>query len=1063
MLKWFQQSLEGPMDEGFEELLPQPPLEYYCTGILAPASSQPPLQSLESQAPESSAETEGAPLPGKEDSDDVSSVSDNLPNAAIGLSFLATHDVSVEVIVSAARYEKVPPAARAQGDQSSSRWRRIAIPEESLSFSPPPSPGTSSRNTRGFCGEVTARWRRHGEKNWLITVALINRSPMDGGSHYREELSKACLFQTKFSCALSGSGRILPYPRAEGIALTEEEDELEFQYRDRKIYAIGHSVAADWDLKDGEVSVIRAAFLPCVDVPTVTTANSELPLKAMEQDFLAGITEHPKEVFGELSRFVDCYEGWVEEQAAACSGMKGDDAAIASRISGRQRRALRRMRDGLAFIGRDEKARQAFALAQEAMRLQMLHVRLLQGNRSTLKTVPRWRPFQLAFMLMALESVLDPECGEDRKLVDLLWFPTGGGKTEAYLALIAVLAIYRRLRWPAAGSGTSVIMRYTLRLLTAQQFQRATALICALELTRRRKPEKLGYEPITGGLWVGSASTPNTNREALELLDQIRRGERTEKGLFLDQCPWCGTLIAPPPGDGNLKLGIRAVGDGIEFFCPNPECEFRDRLPLHVVDEHLYENPPTLLMATIDKFARITWEPRASAFLGQRGNRPPELIIQDELHLISGPLGSFAGIYEAAIDSVLKYKGISPKYIASTATTRHARQQVRMLYGREMAVFPPSGHSIDDSFFARTDRTRPGRSYVGLSGCNPFLNWRETLGAASAAFLASPSALRFQDEALIDAWWTLVIYHGSLGGVGQSHRLARSDIPRRLRLLLEMHGDLTENKVCGEPAQDGQGMPRALHRDGQIMELTSRVDAAGIQEVLRRLQLEAGNPDSVSLVLCTNMLSVGIDISRLALMIVNGQPLATAEYIQASSRVGRADVPGIILVNYNRRPRDLSHFENFRPYHESFYRFVEPASVTPFSAPARHLALHAALVILMRHAVGLLDNSDAFKMDPEDGKVKKAVKLLVERCLQADPESEPDVREQIGRILKEWVRHKGNNLVYLRQPGEPQFPSLLRNIFEPPEKGLWETMQSMRSVDRVSEIELGWPYNFAKK
>ncbi len=703
--------------------------------------------------------------------------------------------------------------------------------------------------------------------------------------------------------------------------------------------------------------------------------------------------------------------------------------------------------------------RRAFALGQRAMRQQMERVRRVQG-RDTVEIVFAWRPFQLAFVLLALESVVDPESPE-RDLVDLLWFPTGGGKTEAYLALMAVLIVHRRLRWPTSGGGTAAFMRYTLRLLTAQQFQRAAALICALELIRRTMPGELGDEPITGGLWVGGDSTPNRNEEAVAVLEKLRAGERPSPGLFLEQCPWCGAPLLPARGDraDPHACGIRREGDGVAFACPNADCDFHDRLPLHVVDEHLYAHPPTVLLATVDKFARLAWEARASAFLGADGRRPPELIVQDELHLIAGPLGSFAGLYEAAIDTVLAYRDVRPKYLASTATIRHAARQVRSLYGRDMAVFPPPGLSCDDSHFARTDRSRPGRLYIGLCGQNPLLNWRETLAAAAAAALAVPVAKGWRD-ALRDAWWTLVVYHGSLRGVGQSHRLALHDIPRNLDRLLE-----EERRSTGDPPDDteapaAESFARILHAEGQIRELTSNADAAGIQEALRRLQKPCDDPESVSLVLCTNMLSVGIDISRLALMIVNGQPLTTAEYIQASSRVGRDRVPGIVLVNYNRQPRDVSHFENFRPYHESFYRFVEPTSVTPFSPPARHLALHAALVILIRHGVGLCSNEDAARMDPTDGRIRKAAALFLDRCLHADPDSSAETRAQVSRLLDEWRAHvRGHaSLLYSGKSGEA-VPALLRALYDPPERGLWETMQSMRSVDRVSTLRVVGPHN----
>jgi hypothetical protein len=1086
-LSWMRNTLTGPRS-GDEEEIDRSPLNVYSCGILAPAGIEP--------TPENQGNQSDAVVPSRievqpgdaeagsaEEAESPDAVA-ILPSASIGLSFLVSADIRIETLVSAGVYdrraERMTATRQPEGQstvdgpghadealnggregevdqQKTFRWHRIPIssaPGECI-FAPPTRPTTVRHPVLDKRAEICTRWRKHGD-NWLVTVSLVNRNNRPSGSaRYGEELAKLCLFQTSLTC-VPLEGRILPYPQLEGLLLTDEEQELELQYRSRKVFAIGHAVAADWELgQDGDVKELYARFLPAVEVPLVTTQNPDLPQEALDIELLSRCEDAPADVIGHLRKFVDLYAQWVEVSGRSDAFAEAE-SETASRITGRQQRAVERLRNGCDLLENDTKVRRAFSLAQRAMLDQMVHVRMAQGQRPLPSGSRfRWRPFQIAFLLLALESVIDQE-SEDRDLVDLLWFPTGGGKTEAYLALIAVLVLYRRLRWPGSGGGTTVIMRYTLRLLTAQQFQRATALICALERIRRELPDELGAEPITGGLWVGGASTPNRNADALKILGKLQRGQRSDQSLFLEQCPWCGTPLAPSPlhPETNIELGIRAHGEGIQFFCTSTNCDFHGGLPLHVVDEHLYSHPPTLLLATVDKFARLTWEERASAFLGHPNRRPPEVVIQDELHLIAGPLGSFAGIYEAALDTVLQYRGIRPKYIASTATIRHAAKQVRVLYGREMAVFPPPGHTCDDSFFARTDWEKPGRLYVGLCGDNPFLSWRETLAHAAGAALAVPGANGWTSE-LRDAWWTLVIYHGSLRGVGQSHRLAAHEIPEILGQLLAASEQ--EPAADGDATDPGAACARIL-TGNQVVPLTSQVDAAGIQDVLRRLQKPFSDPESVSLVLCTNMLSVGIDISRLALMIVNGQPLTTAEYIQASSRVGRDLVPGIVLAHYNRRrPRDLSHFENFRPYHDSFYRFVEPTSVTPFSAPARYRALHAAVVILLRHGIdSLLRNEDAFHMVADDGAVQKALSLLIKRCGLADASAAGDVEEQVRRLIEEWDNHKQKALRY--QSREPQLPGLLRNVFEHPDKGLWETMQSMRSVDRMSELRVMRPY-----
>ncbi len=623
-LAWMQRTLQGPR-AGADEELARSPLDCYCSGILTPAATY--GQSEPAGNVDDPRELpNGIGRDGDEESVDVDSAgldedacTDMPPTASVGVSFLVTPDVHLEVLVKGALYDYERNGNDLDGGQIRPRWGRkwFATAPGECELRPPSACATETRRILGDRANVIVRWRTH-DRNWLVTVALVNRMPMGGGSRFAEELAKACFFQTRLAC-VPLCGRILPYPRLEGLKLTEEEEELELQYRSKKVFAIGHGAAADWTVdRDGNVTELFACFLPAVEVPLVTTHNSGLPDQTLDLAFLADCDKRPDEVIGQLTEFVDRYATWVEVESEGYWNRDNSEVDVGNRITNRQRRAIERMRRGCELLRTDDTVRRAFSLAQDAMLQQMTHVRLVQGQDAG-NLVFKWRPFQLAFVLLAIESVVNPESAE-RDIVDLLWFPTGGGKTEAYLALIAVLVLYRRLRHPGSGGGTAVIMRYTLRLLTAQQFQRATALICALELMRRKAPkEELGNEPITGGLWVGAASTPNRNDEAVTILNELESGQRGSRGLFLDLCPWCGTRLVPPPEDplNPLRFGIRREGNGIAFHCPKKECDFHDRLPFHVVDEHLYEHPPTLLLATVDKFARLTWEDRAFCFLGR--------------------------------------------------------------------------------------------------------------------------------------------------------------------------------------------------------------------------------------------------------------------------------------------------------------------------------------------------------------------------------------------------------------------------------------------------------------
>jgi len=600
-------------------------------------------------------------------------------------------------------------------------------------------------------------------------------------------------------------------------------------------------------------------------------------------------------------------------------------------------------------------------------------------------------------------------------------------------------------------------MRYTLRLLTGQQFERANRLIFAMEFLRRTEPALgLGDEPITIGMWVGSATTPNKFDDALDEVIKSQQNGSVSRKLLLDQCPWCGAPFSP-------HGSFIAAHDRFHFLCQNAQCAFHSGpsltpLPCNVVDDALYKVPPTLLIGTIDKFARITWEPRASNFFGGKDYRSPELIIQDELHLIAGPLGSIAGVYEAAIDTVLNARGVRPKYIASTATIRNAQEQVSALYARQAAVFPPPGLDESDSWFARavpvSDET-PGRLYVGYLA--PGRNKAKAIAPLAAALLAAPDTLFAQDanrDALRDAWWTIVSYHSSLKGVGMAYGALDIDAPTYLNLL-----DQKRRYFDASLAP----LPPRLEAGDRLQQLSSVVDTETNHKTFSRLARRCDDTpdDYLDVVIATNIIATGVDVGRLATMIVNGQPLTTAEYIQASSRVGRGDVPGLVCVNYYRdQVRSLSHYENFRAYHESFYRHVEPTSVTPFTYPARKRALHAALVIVMRHGAGLLGERAVEQFDPMDASQMAIINILAERCAKADPLRCEGIRANLELLQRDWHEYVAENqndrlpVQYSAPDGDGIGVARLIHDFDAKIPGLWSTLQSMRNVEHTALVKL---------
>ena len=987
-----------------------------------------------------------------------------VPPSSVGFSFyIEGEDAQLEVRAWGVWYEE----KKGRGKNAPREWLRhpLSAKDETLiSIECPQIYGQPSfRQVQVFNtsdthrGEVQVLWRKFGA-GWIVTISLCNTQkcePLDdpvNARQWQENKEESTLFEAELECKIV-SGVVGDYPRTDPSLLNEEDQELELQYHHKRIYAIGHGAAVDWssDTQNGPITTVRADFFPKVEVPQVTADTGNENENALDLAFLSQIDKNPTAVTQALSDFVDGYGRWLTECERISAQLTAYRSA-ANRILARVGQTLTRMRNGVKRLQDDKMAQLAFSIANRAMLLQMQQSQKVTGQQPR---APRWRPFQLGFVLTTLVSSID-EDARDRDLLDLIWFPTGGGKTEAYLALCAFVIAWRRNKFLSTGGGTTLLMRYTLRLLTAQQFERANRLIFSLEHLRKTEPGLgLGSMPIDIGIWVGGNTSPNNFRNAINAVAESAARKTASKKLLVTQCPWCGTAFQAP-------ANYRATATSFHFQCHNADCTFSthngcEALPCNVVDEALYENPPTLLIGTIDKFARLAWDPRTSVFFGQHGNRPPELIIQDELHLIAGPLGSVAGVYEAAIDTVIQSKDVRPKYIASTATIRNAAEQVRQLYARDTAIFPPPGLSADDAYFAKTvpiDQ-RPGRIYVGYLA--PARAPAESITPLAAALLAAPAVL-FDDqserELLLDAWWTLVSYHGSLKGIGNAYNAIDKDARRYIAAF-----EQTEETRA---VPTGRKPPCPVRLDAtsrRVQQLSSVVDGETNHATFARLSKPWHDDDHVDIVISTNMISVGVDIYRLSAMIVNGQPLTTAEYIQASSRVGRGDIPGIVFTNYYRNQvRSWSHYESFRAYHESFYRHVEPTSVTPFSYPCRQRALHAALVIVIRHGAGLLSNDAVKDFDPAVPPISNLMFMLENRCRDADPERGDATAEHLKDLQHEWLKFievNANVMPIKYSESDKQINSeRLLYDFDARIKGVWPTLQSMRNVENVALVKL---------
>ncbi|MFD7553937.1 helicase-related protein [Streptomyces sp. NPDC059835] len=1026
LVDYLSRQLVGPA-HGADEILDAPPDRQYLMGTLYPQEADLQRQLTLAAEDADGIGTEGTALDTDPADDPVPESNAWLPSS-LGLSFYTDSD-TIEISCGGAHYRTL----RAQGDQGR-RWQRVALPEETHRVGP----DRDSVSVLDGRAELRIRRRPLGE-GLLVTVALVNTArtePALGRSAQWDRM----LFQVALDVHPC-EGRVLEYPSVRLASRDPEEQELRLQYRHVRTHAVGHGCAVE-EYRDGEaVTGLRAVVLPEAEVPA-TRAAGLTGAPVLNVMHLADPDLPAAQLRQELTAFTSDYRRWYEEQRHIAVPAWGRDAA--DRILERIEAAVARMESGVRTLcdpGCPELL-EAFRDANLAMALQMRHSARDQAGerrsrRDSVSIDPApdpgsaWRPFQLAFFLLALDGVADPR-HPDRGMADLIWFPTGGGKTEAYLLLAAFVMVLRR-RDPEGG-GTAVLSRYTLSLLTTQQFQRAATTVCALETMRRGDPERYGEEPFSIGLWVGEATSPNTYEAAVTTAQDVRSAARPEDVFILDRCPWCGTRILPAHRSGDhADYGIRASADSFSFFCPRDACAFHDELPVAVVDQQLYDRPPTFVLGTVDKFARLAWEPRAGSLFGAGGGSlPPSLVIQDELHLLTGPLGTTVGLYEAAILGLCTTAdGTGPKVVASTATIRRSGEQVRALYGTDVQLFPPAGLDARHSYFAEPDTSRPGRRYLGVMAQG------HTAGRAAVATAAAmlQGAWELPEEHR-DSYWTLVAYHHSLRELGRTVTAAADDIPAQLAGL-----------------DSGSGARQLA--DHQVQELTSNLARAEQPVLLDRLEKPWTDPAAVSFLPCTNMLSVGVDVKRLALMLMQGQPKTTAEYIQATSRVGRHGVPGLVVAFFNAtRSRDRSHYESFDPYHRALYRNVEPTSVTPWSVPARRRALHAALVILVRHRLGLSAENQAGDLPDHIGEARVLAELLARKAGASDRRAAHAVRTELAEMLAAWeeaarnAKQEGKELYY-RSQGKGQH-NLLKNFEQ--HGGLWETLHSMRSVDRECQV-----------
>lgn len=1022
------EDLIGPRSA--DEVLTDRPSDVYLTGILWPQRTRMTGEEDDRLAVGGSI---GADDSHETDATAVPVTSIQKPSVAgVSFCFVSEGTGQVHLVCRFAQYRFAEAAGK--GDKA---WHRVAIELETLLDLPDGSRlvdlGTIDPAAAG--AQLHIRCIDGGDRR-LATISLINgHDPGEG----RDALELATMFQTVLRISPGTGTGLVPKPTRRGTIDPDEhsdEQSAALLFRNSHEFAAGHTCSAVWNEPVAVTGMpatawIETSWLPSSILSGVNPAGHDIFASLRpDVDGVDPLGARSLAVASEaglrtaLARLCDCYGDWIALQKGKYPDLTADERTTAETNVAVCEDVLGRMRKAASEICDSENLRHAFQLANFAM-----HIQHGWDPEKASRGELRWRPFQLGFLLLsAPSSALSRH--DDRKIMDLLWFPTGGGKTEAYLALVALVAFYRRLDGRKNGDGVAAIMRYTLRLLTTQQFARSAAMILACEAMRTGRisaplQDRLeDCEPFSIGLWVGGDATPNKLAIAWASLQGSKEVPSPKQ---LANCPACRNPVA---------WSQQGTSAPVIAACTTEACPLHGHLPVWTVDDDVYRERPTLVVGTVDKFAQVVRNPSTNRLFGVAVGAPPDLVIQDELHLISGPLGTVAGTYEAAFDLLFSAGGAMPKVIGSTATIRRAAEQVRDLFDRTACQFPPPAIDHDDSGFAVRDPKSTGRRYLGVSTAGRSAKF--SLQAVAASLLQSAAAAFGTPESQ-DPYWTLVGYFNSLRELGGALVLMQDDVTDSIKLYADARVE------TARPMKN-------------VDELTSRRTQDEILNMLDALAIRVGQAGARDAVLATNMVSVGVDIPRLGLMLVNGQPKTIAEYIQSTSRVGRGEVSGLVVtILNNAKARDRSHFETFAGWHQTLYRDVEATSVTPFASRARDRALHAALVAAVRHLVpGMLDrpglNTAAM------AGAHALIDLIVERAKRIDPE-EGDVRAELEQRLGRWAARAPG--YYWQDYKDSQ--SLLQSAERAAWKkalgrqpgAAWPTLNSMRSV------EAGTPFRMA--
>jgi hypothetical protein len=995
-----------------------------------------------------------------------------------------------------------------------------------------------------------------------------------------EEVNKRSFFGVE--CKVY-TDKLQPYnlKNTESTIDDQEASAIKFLFRKFVDYAVGHGCSVSWG--NNNANYVKTEYMPSCDTPDVDsiprditkTPNNGVAPEFLENNniqqikYLSSLSDaSDKAIFDGLLAFVDSYYEWIEKKQDFVNTILNEsDRYVANIELNKCRQDYVRLRFNVQnYLEEGSENLKKFRLMNTSMFIQMWHGRyagsdILQElmdadsfsgfNADFYKSQTdflfkqghsaSWRAFQLAFILLNLESIFDDVNSNDNRneLVDLVWFPTGGGKTEAYLGLISLTILHRRIKYGSEGGGTAAIMRYTLRLLTLQQFQRASKLIVALELIRRGKNSfkiDLGEEPIRIGLYVGDNQIPNkTDHLKYEIL---KFNDGNPSKIPFDNCICCGKKIKGLSEILPNNLNNSYNHNIVRLICTNQKCamvlpigrNMTNRpdmgfFPILLSDESIYQHPPTLLFGTVDKFAQLAHKvsnsndkrKKDSRRLFGRGNweqykpkngyLPPDLIIQDELHLLLGPLGTGVALFESVFEQLCtRSDGTKPKVISSTATTRNTGLQIEALFNKSLNIFPKPGIDCDDSFFGIYKRKYLGddlcefdyesnRKYIGFLPTGRTQVWMQMRIAALCLTHRALFELEFNDGTLLmpnfseefmkaqDYFYSIVSYFNSVKEVGRTQAQVQTYILKEVRKVLNrsmrsqkllkpmyaMKSKLVEAELTGRLT--GEEVKRTLAKVEKNW-TSNRFPIMVGDQIIPQFNLVP------EFIVATNMISVGLDVSRFNTIIMNSMPRNTAEYIQASSRVARNDLGLVLTIHHPFKSRDLSHYEKFIEFHEKMYSYVEPISITPFTQKSvdKFMALYVATMVRhFRKEFADRNSANNITQESVDNLVELCFNYFNERFERLQLNNNQSIRQLLMQFdldyIKSWIeeaikswldgKNKANEdnhrLVFNdanRGNGELNLFSQLNNLNIKDFQKKWEVGMSLRNIEPSAAIHI---------